>query len=694
MSDRLTPGPQAKARIQAHSEKDFLTFFDELPVAGMRRVARFLPAVPGFRPTSSLGIARQKSVLAQKLSRPNATNRDFHGLYLIWREWIDATFKNAATVQELINQVEKAVEGAQDDETVRLSIENKVDALFAKLQEESQRNLCTREQIERLLAFSPLPETSAVRNMMAASKTSADVERDSKFNELPERLQRVEGAVGDTTAQLKTISDRADQGMRSITQALSDIRELRTTVTQSKQNIDDIRGEGQQYAAEHRRLKDELAAKEKTNETRLKSFLDQVTGLRAEIDWLMPQLSNLNRIDESLSKLSLSIADTAERERASDVIIARLQTDIDQLTRDLITVNEDRSINDHVVSLTARVADLESKVTRASVHANAVQVMTAETGENRSILYWEPLTFDYGSETVAIQEFTQIAPSLSATLQSIGLRKQAAEIFGEECAAALIARQVIFLRGEFAVSVGRTLAATVAGPSAVRLSVPLGVDSDDRLRGTINAAFSDGGTQITGLVVEGIDTVPLQILREVIADCVTARRGTLPRSRIAVFATIAGGVASIPIEKTFFELGPVFDVDVLDWRTSYAGSATITPKSLSYTADQGFWDRLANESIDTDEAGRLARLFITRASPAVEQTILRAYRALQLIRRRAAEVTPLQSLFYGWLLPYWHVRQVSRDQADSELDGGKVNGSHVDRRLVALLTDFPDEEQQ
>lgn len=696
MSDRLTPGPEAKARIQAHSEKDFLAFFDELPVAGMQRVARYLPKVDGFRQTSSLGIAQQKIALARRLGRQNVSDRELEALYMIWREWTGATFGNAVAVQELIDQVEDAAENAQDEETRRLAIDNKVDALFAKLNEDSRQNLCTREQIERFLEFSPLPQTDTARRLTASSKASSEVKHDTAFNELPDRLQRAETDLKEVRAQIDRTSERTDQNLRSVTEALSDVRELRTTTSQSKQEIDRLRADGQQHAAEQSRIKEEVTAKEKATDTRLKSLSDQVNDARLELQAIRLQIPDGARIDESLAKLATSIVEGDDRERTTtNTAITRFQAELDQLTRDLITLSQDRTFNDKFVSLMARISEVEAQLARAPLAAipegAAPAAALTRVLEPASRLLWEPLAFQQSGTATAIETPNQIASGFSAALQTLGLRKQAADVFGEECAAAFIARQAIFLKGAFAVHAARLLAASMSGGSAARLSMPVGLANDQDLRAAIMAAFPPTRQHIGGFVIEGVDVAPMQMVRETIADCLFPRRGMQPHVRIAVIATLSEGMASLPLEKAYFELGPVFDLDLLDWRSAYLGETSVVANTLKPEADQSQWDGFAAENIDTSEAVRLARSFSKRPEPAIEQTILRAFRALHFIRRKPNAVTPLQSLFYGWLLPYWRLQQITRDQVDTELDGGKVNGTEADKRLATLLLDFPEQ---
>jgi chromosome segregation ATPase len=216
MSDRLSPGPDAKARFQALAEKEFFTFFDEIPAPAMQGVAQYLPSVDGFRKTSLAGIAKQKTALARKLTKANANDRDFNGLYLIWRTWIDANFKNPKAIHKLMDELEEAVDQQASAEARRLTIEQHADAFLQKLKDESQQNHCTREQIERLFTFSPLPETPAARGLIAAAKSATEVDRDATLSELPKRLQFDEDEIERIKSELKQQSERLDQISASV----------------------------------------------------------------------------------------------------------------------------------------------------------------------------------------------------------------------------------------------------------------------------------------------------------------------------------------------------------------------------------------------------------------------------------------------------------------------------------------------
>jgi hypothetical protein len=92
-----------------------------------------------------------------------------------------------------------------------------------------------------------------------------------------------------------------------------------------------------------------------------------------------------------------------------------------------------------------------------------------------------------------------------------------------------------------------------------------------------------------------------------------------------------------------------------------------------------------------EEAVHLARTLASKRNPAVERSIVRAYQALHLARSDQKTITPLHSLFYGWLLPYWHALGLSRAQVDSAFNEGSVHGTPLDGRLTAMLkAEFPD----
>jgi hypothetical protein len=283
-----------------------------------------------------------------------------------------------------------------------------------------------------------------------------------------------------------------------------------------------------------------------------------------------------------------------------------------------------------------------------------------------------------------LQSHTDLGRAIAATLQSLGLRKSAAQIFGEECAATVIAKQAIFLKGSFATQTARAIARVIGGAASVRVAMPIGLQNGEELPTAIEQAFETERPTMTALVIEGINRTALDITREVLGDCLDPGFDRAP-ARSAVIATISEGVASLPLELGYCEIGPVFDLNCLDWRAGQSSSAGESASAFSSEADKTLFIQIGNASVDTEEAIRLANAFVTGRDPSIERAFASAYRALHLVRTDIKAVTPLQSLFYGWLMPYWQALGVTKDQIEIELDGGKVNGTAVDPRLTAIF---------
>ena len=148
---------------------------------------------------------------------------------------------------------------------------------------------------------------------------------------------------------------------------------------------------------------------------------------------------------------------------------------------------------------------------------------------------------------------------------------------------------------------------------------------------------------VGALAIEGINRTALDVTKEVLSDCVDPPTGApeARSARLTIFATITGGIASLPIEPIYFELGPVFDLDYLDWRTNQRAEAEPEGSSLPIEADHAIQAYLRSMDTNTEEAIRLARLFLRKRNPTVERMIARAYQALHVIRSDQKDVTPL-----------------------------------------------------
>jgi hypothetical protein len=708
MSDALTPSQDAKARIQALGQKALLAFFEEVSTSAMQQVARGLPSIDGFRKTSQAGIAKQKETLARKLSRPGANDRDYHGLYLIWRSWIAEKLPNAELVHELIDDVEDAADEVDSPDVRTTVIEKNVDALLGKLRDESQHNNCTREQIERLFTFSPFPETVAARGLIAGAKTAMEVGRDTQLDELPKRLRHDEDEIRSIKAELKTLSASHYTLAVSVEPVVGKLPALESVVAEAKALAESARNTIQEQAARATNPESTQPSEKSDDalvavEARVAALASQSDELTRELGKLSSTVSGVRDLREAIDRLDAVQKNSQDHSRNNARHTEELSAAIQKITGEFSALKEDRQLADRLAALGERLGALEERTNVATpnlaVPTGTKEIETYQSGrvlDLRAGLNWEALQRASGKTFTPIRSHSDIANAFAKVVQLLGLRKTTGQIFAEECAAAVVSRQAIFLKGAFAARVARGLARAIGGAGSGRLAVPIGLQDGEELRFCIGAALGRHTESVGALAVEGINRTALDVTKEVLADCIDVPSNAMDglAGRVAIFATITSGIASLPIEPSYFELGPVFDLDYLDWRTNPSGDQETAATNLPIDVYRAIQEQLGTGEANTEEALRLARLFQQRKNPAVERIIARAYRALHIVRSDQKVVTPLQSLAYGWLLPYWRSLGFSKEQIDSELDGGKCNGSAVDQRLAAMLrAEFADNGQ-
>jgi hypothetical protein len=693
MTDRIIAGPEARVRVQKLSQKELQSFFDEISAPAMRPLAPYLPQVDGFRRGSPAGIVKQMEVLARRLSLPTANEQDFKALYMVWRAWIDETQSNAPLIQSLIDELEEAADKADGAEARRIVIEQHTDSLLQKLKEESEQNRSQREGIERLYTFSPLPETSAAHGFIVAAKLAADVARDTTYRNLPTRLEKDEREIQSIKAELKVLADRVAAIAHECTKAVRELPGLRDSIRQA------------QSAADTARAAAEKANKQKTDNdessraaavTRLKTLADDVGALRKSVSELTSNLDNLKQTATAVRHLGDAQDKSAEEQKQFAKRIDQIVSVVEDVRRNVDALLEQRTQPDGIAPLAEKIGDLAQRVDGLSVQAQPSHEPKDFAKHGAVIsgaLRWTslPLTGD----PAVIPSCAGLATAFSDALLFLGMRKSSAQLLAEECAAGIAARQAIFLQGAFASRVAQALAAAAGGAAGARLAMPIGILDGGQLRLAIEEAFASLSNGVGGLAIEGINHVPCDLIREIIADCVgPTARPNAPYRRIAIFATLSRGIASLSVEPEILELGPIFDLDYLDWRTNASPAPPPRATVLPAKTDQLIFAQLAHVSASMDEAVHLAQALAPKRNPAVERNIVRAYQALHMTRSEQKTVTPLHSLFYGWLLPYWRALGVSREQVDSEFDGGKVHGAPPDGRLAAMFAgEFPESKK-
>ncbi len=192
---------------------------------------------------------------------------------------------------------------------------------------------------------------------------------------------------------------------------------------------------------------------------------------------------------------------------------------------------------------------VESKPSKNETERGAAFLGHAEHPHNddrRSVLSLERLAESLPEEL--LQSIPSVLESLEAALIGAGLKKSSASTFAEEVLAALLAEQVIQLRGGLAVDVARSCAMALAGEAAFRIAVPLGLPDSTALRQAV-ASMDPPADRVSSVVFECVNHTSADVTRDVLLDLATSRIGSVFRQRhVLVFATISDASGSLPIE--------------------------------------------------------------------------------------------------------------------------------------------------
>jgi hypothetical protein len=151
-------------------------------------------------------------------------------------------------------------------------------------------------------------------------------------------------------------------------------------------------------------------------------------------------------------------------------------------------------------------------------------------------------------------------------------------------------------------------------------------------------------------------------------------------------ATLIDTPAAFPIEKLYLQLGPVFDLDTMEWRqkkSKHGRRAQIGPAVVS--ALEGL---RATKAIEFDECRRLCGKAVGKRDPRFERNVDDAFGVLTQLMPNNSDNTAIQSLCFGWLMPYWIIRRPKHQDIDDEFDSGRCDGEKPDARLKKALEGY------
>ncbi|MBV9993560.1 MAG: hypothetical protein JOZ72_19980 [Alphaproteobacteria bacterium] len=684
MSGRPNYGPEALSRIERLGEKSIAAFFNEVPRELLKVVTGHLPPLAGFRPGTSTAVQRQLQSLAYKLAT-HRTGKTFSrspeetALYGLWRAWSLSQISESATVRELLDDLDE-----EDDDAA--AAPDKAEQMSTALKALAGSGTCAREILERFIAFSPFETVDGFLELVRGARTAAEIKRDTTLLDLPDRLHKDEARLQLLETKLDA-SDRNTSLMRSEIDDLSRVvSEVRTAVQESHAAIVALRTAGE-ASAEHRKAHEEALA-------RLTHATDRLTGRIA--------------VNEKQAEIAATAQGALERELggAASVVtqlseqLAEHTARAHQLAEDLhgqmeILKNQSERLAEFD-TLVARIDQVESLVLDLSeakpsvpplpgpsAATGAVQVPLLEIGS----LAVERLRLETGLSVKPLRTAADILGSLEAALTDAGLKKSTAAAFAEEILAAATSEQVVFFRGGFAVDLARKCALSLCGTEVFRVAIPLGITDPSLFRARLNQYMNGAPTVLSAVVMEGVNNSPLDLLRDVLLDQVTLRVGSLARQAPAVvIACLADGAGAFPIDPSYLELGPIFDLEAMDWRRLRREKLPVLG-SVARSDWEAFFATWDGKAVNYEEALQGAQRLAPKRNARVEANVVRAFSAITAMRRTQGP-TPLQSITFGWLVPYWQSLAAKVADIDAQIDGGKCDAATPDDRLKILLAEY------
>jgi len=688
MKHRPRPSAEAITRIRTLGEKAIVSFLDEVPLDSYRHIVDQLPTVPGFRKNSISGIKQQKQHLAKRLASKNADDKDHRALYFVWVLWALGRLGDPNRVKELIDRLETAGENSNLLGEGAVPSQEPAVALFTALQEMSTENVCSRENIHRLFEFSPFSADQAITNLISKSKSAADIQRDAEITELPNRLRKNEEELKKLQAQIEALSAQVKSTKSEPEISRTKLTRLETDIVSHKEAIAGLRELVGQVASDIRTKNEKNTAVV----TELDSLRRQVQGLTA----LPTQIPPPSVSNAALAEVKVEIDKLADALAALSMVVAELpgpqafpvdefENKITQLSKQITQLDQIRISTTEIEGLASRINAIEQSGRECSVSEREKKFVRVT--ENRTPPYLHgPQAFRISSdESITPQKLTDLAKTLETVteaLQRAGLKKSAAHIFADEIVAALSCNQVIFFKGSLASTVAVTCANAISAQHAWSVAVPVGLTDSSLLRMAVEQCLEMGSQDVNVIIFEGINRTTIDVTRDAL----------IRSQRTICFGTILDGLASLPLELAYFEYGPVFDLDFLEWRSRVESDAVPVYGSLSVECSASIRRTLQGAAVNADEPLRLLRKFMSKRNIRLERTIVASHAALSHVKQPESSITALQSLTYGWLAPLWTAIGLSSEEAESELDGGKLDGPIPDTRITELLKsgDFSD----
>jgi hypothetical protein len=595
--------------LRHKSDDELRQFFNE--IAGQQRkeiLSKRLPKkVPGFRPDSEEGIRRRLKMLLQQaidLKESPSTQRAQICLQVILEKWVHSH----PTLQQLLEKYDNDADFPEGGD-IRLPNTPLDIACFNYLAQASQSHQLRRSLIQRFYEFGYFQQDDTIELII------------KNVPEIPEpswskSLQELQHYVFQLEAKF-------------------------TTLNQS--------GVEASFAKMREQINNEVSKRLSVLETNYKTLLTTVNTLSTQMDELsQTTLVIKQRLDSTTQNHELADLkqqmEQLEQQLSGDLVSAidsfqqqkcdtTPKTQFEQLTQQVAKLMADLEAQEELL--------FESKTIPSSVGSPNGYVLPA-TG-----LYTSSLsllsTLPSPNNLSSIEE---VQNQLTTNLKASGLNQGSAKKLANEILAGLRAGELIVFSGPLAFNVVtaciHAITLTKQPPTVIHIPIGLlnGQQFDEYLWNVIRKTKSSGN--VCAIILEGINRSALEGYGQTLHQIITQRLlgQTDPAPHIVFFGTLIEGLVALPPPLELCELGPIFDTNMLGWRSQFQPTE-YQAGVISSSQWQSWMTEISSES-NQNLSEEIFQKSPFCNNPLWQQCVQKARQYLD---------NQLPSLAFGWLVP-------------------------------------------
>ena len=518
-------------RVSALGRNAIIAMLDALPARDLAHCLRqFAPKQKGFRPGHSPP-SLTKSKLASVLTThvPKDTSPEWHAYAHAWSDFTEARFGKAWL----------------DAHTILDGNGEAHPGLMVRLEVAVTSKRFSRDELLQALRLAPTTVDALAVELAATAPSQPEVDALRRFDAIDDmkgELLSLGAALDKLSARIEAVEQldpigkrKLDERLNAATEGLAkDVVALKRDVTALDKRLkttDTAMPAAQNRLADLERTIPDLAKR-----------LGAATNEVAAVQKTLPRIKALEKASEQAEQVQKALPRIAALEKTTE------EAEITALPQLRSAVSEVETL---AIDLLERVGRLEQ------TGGQSASASSAPLHEIRALrCEWLQRTI----ETQPVTTLQGVATTIERALDFVGVREESAALVSKEIAAAIGCGQWSIFRGSCAIEVAEVIAASLDAK-------PLHIITSATSLTPLTLAQSD---EQRILVVEGVNRIALEVVTRDLRVATIRQQLGLTRSLDVVLAVFTDGATSLPIGMELLELGPIIDVDALDWRIASA----------------------------------------------------------------------------------------------------------------------------